>query len=167
MPAGVRPVRSRSKSVPAPSRGAVMSTTRSPSTTPTRVPCRGTANWQSFIARLPALRQAEPAPKDLVARLLVEDLPFGAALGHRAGVAAQDLAHLGVDRLLDPGLVGEDPDRLRPDVVGALERRDPFLLEEMLGEASGDVEDALAAPLHRTNPRSRASFSLVRVKSCR
>src|SRR5262249_4606751 len=105
--------------------------------------------------------------KDLVARLLVEDLPFGATLRYRAGVAAQDLAHLGVDRLLDPGLVGEDPDRLRPDVVRALERRDSFLLEGMLGEACADVGDALTAPLHRTTPRSRASFSLVRVKSCR
>ena len=53
------------------------------------------------------------------------------------------------------------------DVVGRLERDNALHLEQLVGQTGRQVEEPLAAPLHRTNPRSRASFSLVLVNSCR
>src|SRR5262245_3461703 len=169
---------SRSSTEPTPARGAVMSMTVSPSTTPTRRAPPATWNWQSLILvsfdgtgaedpgtdsrRAASSHEAEPAPEDLVARLLVEDLPFRATLGDGPGVTPEDLANLGVDRLLDARLVRERAKDLVPDVVGRLQGHHAFLGQHLFREARRQVKQALTTPPHqRTNPRSRASFSRV------
>src|SRR5262245_56007026 len=131
IPAAVRPSVRRSRTEPTLPRGVVMSMTASPSSTPTRRPPPATWNWQSFMAfssdgtrrgvtaragpELPAggrgcpaaSRQPEAAPEDLVASLLVEDLPLGTPFRHGPGVAPEYLPDLGVDRFLHAGLVRE------------------------------------------------------------
>src|SRR5438477_11616487 len=108
MPTDVRPRRSSSKSDPTPCCGDVMSTTVSPSTTPTRAPPPGAWNWQSFIARLSsALGQAESTPEDLLARLLVGHLSLRSSLRHWARVTAETRRDRGEFGLLNERPVGE------------------------------------------------------------
>src|SRR5262249_55925645 len=155
-----------SRTEPAPARGAVMSMTASPSTTPTRRPPPGTWNWQSFIPRLSfdarvaargtdcrgaaGAHETGPPPGNLVARLLVQDLPLRAALRDGTGVAPEDLADLYVNRLLDTRLVRERAKNLVPDVVRGLESDHAFLGQHLFGETRRQVEQSLAAPPHHS-----------------
>src|SRR5215470_8941904 len=174
----------RSSTELTPARGAVMSITASPSSTPTRRAPPVTWNWQSFIlvssdgvdaagrgteGRRPTpSHETKSAPEDLVARLLVEDLPLRATFGDRPRVASEDLSDLDVDRFLDARLVRERAQDLVPDVVRRLQGDHALLGQHLVREACRQVKQPLPAPPHhRTNPRSRASFSRVFVKSCR
>src|SRR5262249_54482743 len=115
--------------------------------------------------------QPEPPLVDFFAGLVVEDFPLRAALGHRARVAAQRLAHFLVDALLEAAFLLAHPEHLGAELAANLLVRD-LADDHALGggevthDSLGQQEEPLPAHAHqRMNPRSRASLVLAMVKS--
>ena len=116
-----------------------------------------------------ASRQAEPAPEDLVAGLLVEDLPLRAAFRRRAARSSPRILRTSASIDSSTRVSSERARRISfRTSSGVLSGGHALLREHLFRQARREVKQPLAAPLHhRTNPRSRASFSRVFAKSCR
>src|SRR5215471_747247 len=150
-------------------------TVQSVSSTMVRLAGSETTRWDSTSGRLRRARprcasQAEPPLVDLIPRLVVENFPLGAALGHRPRVTAEGLAHFLIDGLLEAAFLLEHAEHLGAELATHLLVRDlpdddAFRRGEVAHDPIGQPEQPLPAhPHQRTNPRSRASLVLAMVK---
>ena len=113
----------------------------------------------------PASCEAEATAVDLFPGLLVEDSPFWTARHRRPSVGREDSTNLVVYGFFQPGLIGQHPADFSPEVIPPPERNYSLNSHEFVKNAPRKIEGALPAELHRMNPRSRASFTLTRLKS--